>query len=154
MFFWKSHFLFDPADVGNLIFGSSAVSKSSLYIWKFSVHILWSLAWRILNITLLVCETSALYSNLDILCHYFSLGMKWKLTFSSPVATAEVKRSEVAQSCPTLSGPVDCSLPGSSLHGIFQARILEWVAISFSRGSSQPRDRTEVSLIVGRRFTV
>ena len=47
--------------------------------------------------------------------------------------------SEVAQSCPTL-GPVDCSPPSSSVHGILQARILEWVAISFSRGSSQPRD--------------
>ena len=44
--------------------------------------------------------------------------------------------SEVAQSCPTLCYPVDCSLPGSSLHGILQARILNWVAISFSRGSS------------------
>ena len=41
--------------------------------------------------------------------------------------------SEVAQSCPTLSDPVDCSPPGSSVHGIFQARALEWVAISFSR---------------------
>ena len=52
------------------------------------------------------------------------------------------KESEVAQSCPTLCDPMDCSLPGSSIHGIFQARILEWVAISFSRGSSRPRDRT------------
>ena len=42
--------------------------------------------------------------------------------------------SEVAQSCPTLCDPMDCSLPGSSLHGILQARVLEWVAISFSRG--------------------
>ena len=41
--------------------------------------------------------------------------------------------SEVAQSCPTLSDPMDCSLPGSSIHGIFQARILEWVAIAFSK---------------------
>ena len=48
--------------------------------------------------------------------------------------------SEVAQSCPTLCDPVDCSLPGSSVHGILQARVLEWVAISFSRGSSQPTD--------------
>ena len=47
---------------------------------------------------------------------------------------------EVAQSCPTLCDPTDCSLPGSSIHGIFQARVLEWVAISFSRGPSQPRD--------------
>ena len=46
--------------------------------------------------------------------------------------------SEVAQSCPTLCDPMGCSLPGSFIHGILQARILEWVAISFSRGSSQP----------------
>ena len=45
---------------------------------------------------------------------------------------------------------MDCSLPGSSVHGVFQARILEWVAIFFSRGSSQPRDRTWVSRTVGR----
>ena len=45
----------------------------------------------------------------------------------------------VSQSCPTLCDPMDCSLPGSSVHGLFQARIPEWVAISFSRGSSQPR---------------
>ena len=49
-------------------------------------------------------------------------------------------QSEVAQSCPTLCDPVDCSPPGSSVHGILQARILEWVAISFSRESSGPRD--------------
>ena len=59
---------------------------------------------------------------------------------------------EVAQSCPTLCDPVDYSPPDSSVHGILQARILEWVAISFSRGSSQPRDRTWVSCIAGRRF--
>ena len=44
--------------------------------------------------------------------------------------------------------------PGSSVHGIFQARVLEWVAISFSRESSQPRDRTQISRIAGRHFTV
>ena len=49
--------------------------------------------------------------------------------------------------------PHDCSLTGLSIHGIFQARVLEWVAISFSRRSSQPRDWTQVSPIVGRRFT-
>ena len=48
-----------------------------------------------------------------------------------------MKVSEVTQSCPTLCDPVDCSLPGSSVHGILQARILEGVAISFSRGSSR-----------------
>ena len=62
--------------------------------------------------------------------------------------------SEVSQSGLTLCNPMDCSLPGSSVHGILQARILEWVAISFSRGSSQPSDRTQVSCTAGRRFSV
>ena len=52
---------------------------------------------------------------------------------------------------PTLWDPMDCSLPGSSVHGILQARILEWFAISFSRGSSQPRDWTYISCI-GRKI--
>ena len=60
--------------------------------------------------------------------------------------------SEVAQSCPTLCDPVDCSPPGSSVHGILQPRILEWVAISFSRGYSRPRDRTQLSCMAGRCF--
>ena len=64
----------------------------------------------------------------------------------------KVKESEVAQLCPTPW--THYSLPGSSVHGIFQARILEWVAISFSRRSSWPRDFTQVSCVVGRCFTV
>ena len=67
--------------------------------------------------------------------------MKWKW------------KSEVAQSCPTLCNPQDCSPSGSSVHGILQARILEWVAILFSMGSSWPRDQTQVSCIAGRFFT-
>ena len=68
--------------------------------------------------------------------------------------SSEVKWSEVAQSCPTLCDPVVCSPPGSSIHGILQARRLEWVAISFSTGSSQHRDQTKVSHIEVRRFTL
>ena len=60
--------------------------------------------------------------------------------------------SEVAQSCPTLCNPMDCSLPGSSVHGIFWARVVEWVAISFSRGSSRPRDQTRVSEPPGKQL--
>ena len=60
----------------------------------------------------------------------------------------------VTQSCPTLCNPMDCSPRGSSVHGIFQARMLEWVAISFSRGSSRPRDRTWVSCTAGRFVTI
>ena len=62
--------------------------------------------------------------------------------------------NEVAQSCLTLCDPMDCTPPGTSVHEIFQARILEWVAISFSRGSSQPRDQIQVSCIGGRRFNL
>ena len=65
-------------------------------------------------------------------------------------AARQVKRSEVAQSGPTLCDPIDCSLQGSSVHGIFQARILNWVTIPFSRVSSQPRDQTRVSCVAGR----
>ena len=72
---------------------------------------------------------SSLYQILYMwLSHFEDKDMKlWRL------------KSEVAQSCLTLCGPMDCSLWGSSVHGIFQERALEWVAISFSRGSSWPR---------------
>ena len=60
----------------------------------------------------------------------------------------------VAQSCPTLCNAMDCSPPGSSVHRILQASILEWAVISFSGESSWPRDRTPVSCIVGRFFTI
>ena len=60
----------------------------------------------------------------------------------------------VAQSCPTLCDPMDCSLPGSSVYRMFQSKILEWVAISSSRASFCPRDQTQVSCIscVGRQI--
>ena len=64
---------------------------------------------------------------------------------------AQKSESEVVQSCPTLCNYMDCSLPGSSIYGIFQARVLEQVAVSFSRRSSQPRDWTH---IVSRCFTI
>ena len=60
----------------------------------------------------------------------------------------------VAQSCLTLCSPMDCSLPGFLVHGILQARILEWVAMPFSRGSSQLRDLTQVSCTAGRIFNI
>ena len=67
----------------------------------------------------------------------------------------QLKWSEVLvlQLSPTLCDPMDCSQAGSSVHGIFQARILEWVAISFSRGSSWPRDWTQVPWTISRFFT-
>ena len=82
----------------------------------------------------------------DLPATYCSFLLEWSLGWHYVVL------SEVAQLCPTLWDPVDCSPPDSSIHGILQARILEWVAISFSRGSSRPRDRTQVSHIAGRHF--
>src|SRR5574340_257831 len=79
--------------------------------------------------------------NTGVGCHFLLQCMKVK------------SESEVVRSCPTLLNPMDCSLPGSSVYGIFQARVPEWVAISYSRGSSQPRDRTRVSRTADRRFT-
>ena len=66
---------------------------------------------------------------------------------------SEIK-SEVAQSCLTLCDPVDSSLPGSSVHEILQAGILQWVAMPSSRGSSQARDRVQHSSTAGRFFPV
>ena len=68
--------------------------------------------------------------------------------------TLIMKSILVAQLCPTLFHSLGCSLPRSSVHGILQARIVEWVDIPFSRGSSRPRDWTWVSCIAGRFFTI
>ena len=61
----------------------------------------------------------------------------------------EKVKVKIAQLCLTLCGPMDCSLPGFSVHGILQAILLEWVAVPFFRGSSQPRNPTQVSFIAG-----
>ena len=64
------------------------------------------------------------------------------------------RKELLAQSYPALCDPMDCSLPGSSVYRILQSGILEWVAISSFRGSSRPRDQTQVSCIAGRFFTI
>ena len=77
-------------------------------------------------------------------------------SYSSHMLVSSVQFSSVlvAQLCLTLCDPMDCSPPGFSFHRILQARVLEWVAISFSRGSSRPRDRTQVSCIPGKHFNL
>ena len=72
----------------------------------------------------------------------------------SAVKTGLKVKVLVAQLCLTLCDPMDCRPSSPSVHGILQARILEWVAIPFSRGSFQPRDRTQVSCTAGRFFTI
>ena len=61
--------------------------------------------------------------------------------------------AKLLQLCPTLCNPMDCSLPTSSIHGILKAIIVEWVAISYSRGSSHPKDQTHIFYIAGWFFT-
>ena len=73
---------------------------------------------------------------------------------SNHVDCRSVKRKSVAQPCPAFYDPMDCSPPGSSVRRILQAKVLEWVAISSSRGYSQPKDWTQVSRISVRHFTV
>ena len=81
---------------------------------------------------------------------------KFPANYSCLLKTSHLRvcMCSVAQSCPTLCDPVDCSPPGSPVHGIVHARILEWIAISYFRGSSQLRDRTLISCIscIGRRI--
>ena len=93
------------------------------------------------------------FSSAHSLSHVWLFVTPWTAAQQASLSIS-LSLSSVAQSCPTLCNPVDCSLPGSSVHGIFQAIVLEWIAISFSRGSFQPRDRTLVSRIVDRCFTV
>ena len=92
VFLELSCFFHDPADVGNLISGSFSFSKTSLNIISSRFTYCWSLAWRILSITLLACEMSAICGSLSILWHCLSLELEWKLTFSSAVATAEFSK--------------------------------------------------------------
>ena len=73
---------------------------------------------------------------------------KWSISCHEKV------KALVVQSCPTLFDPMDCSPPGSSIRGILHTKILDWVSISFSRGSSWLRDQTQVSHIAGRLFTI
>ena len=96
--------------------------------------------WRLRKISLILEKFRKQTYPPDEITRFFSHSLKVLLT----------------QLCPILCDPVDCSPPGSSVHGILHARILKWVAISYSRGSSQPRDQTHISCIsciAGRFFT-
>ena len=81
--------------------------------------------------------------------------MSHSVVLDSPLSGwARCHKCTVTQSRLTFCNPMDCSPSGSSVHGVLQARILEWVAISSSRGSSQPRDQTWVFRIAGKFFTI
>ena len=92
VFLELSCFFDDPADVGNLISGCSAFLKPAWISGNSQFTYCWSLDWRVFSITLLACEMSAIVWFFSILWHCLSLRLEWKLTFSSPVATAEFSK--------------------------------------------------------------
>src|SRR5574341_916161 len=98
-----------------------------------------------------LCSWNSPGKNTGVGCHALLQGIFPTQGLNPRLLHCE-SESEVAQSCPTLCDPMDCNLPGSSVHGISQARIIEWVAISFSRGSFPLRDQTCISSIfyIGR----
>ena len=79
--------------------------------------------------------------------------LPWNSTLKTKIMASSPSVKSESVSCSVTSDSLDCGSPGSSVHGILQARILEWVAILFSRGSSQPRDQTWVSHIAGGPIT-
>ena len=107
---------------------------------------MWVNVWKVLRIRLVQSKCSVTVS------HFYASKFRWE---SNQLKITKVKvKVSVAQLCLTLCDPMDCSLKGSSVHGILQGEILEWVAIPFSRGSSWPRYWTQVSCLAGRFFTV
>ena len=133
-----------------LTFSYSSTSSSSLLLIIFSPHLLFSpvspsssSSRSILSVYYAAAAAKSLQSCLTLCdpidgscgdpCPWDSSGKNTEVGCHFLLQHMKVKsESEVAQSCPTLSDPMDCSLPGSSVHGIFQARVLEWVAIAFS----------------------
>ena len=101
-----------------------------------------------------VAKTFYLASYLRSILLYFFLVLLYKFDSESTFQNYAILETETfAQSCPTLCDPMDCSPPVSSVHGILQARILEWVAIPFSREAPRPKGQTWGALIAGRFFT-
>ena len=92
-------------------------------------------------------ESAKLYSGKTDYFRYAPSGGSWHRRVAGNLT--QKQGCFVAKSCPTFCDPMDCSPPGSSLHGISQARLLEWVAISFCRGSSRPRDQPMSSALAG-----
>ena len=112
--------------------GTSVENKLAIYVWDciyvFKIFLYIMMFWHLKNLS------------------------GWRETTHPRASQFSCMRAKSPQSCPTLCDAMDCSPPGSSVHGICQARILEWVAMPTSRGSSWSRDRTHISYVscIGR----
>ena len=147
MYPWYSHIFLNVPKFGNETLFISDICS----MWSFSLMINHTGDFYILLICLknylcpywfpLLIFHSTFY--IYLLFFFFLLLLRDSFCFSAELCM----HAKSLPSCTTLCIYMDCSLPGSSVHGILQARILEWVAISFSRGSSQPRDRTHISYV-------
>ena len=151
MFSWNSHFFYDPVDVGNWISASSSFSKPNLYVWKFLDHTLLKPSLKDFEHDLASMWNEG---NCAVVWTFFGIAFLWDWNENWPFpATAELSK---------FAGILRRSLNRVWLFAtpwtitvdvILQARILKWVAVPFSRGSSQLRDQTEVSHIASRFFT-
>ena len=166
---WESRLLFTDKYLVFLTrktYGRMSFSQKWPFVWNPLAHISWSplkvqLIWAFLGgvggflspqLYIAWLLTSTLW-NENISYHINNQEMSQPLSISGLQTWIKLKVAQLCL-CPTLCNSMGCRLPGSSIHGILQARILEWVAILFSRGSSQPKDWTQVSHIAGGFFTV
>ena len=114
----------------------------------YSAVVGWNSLWLSMIPSWLTMFLSSTMFFLSALSTYF-----WWRDVEASIYKSACLHAKSLQSCPTLCNPVDCSPQGSSVCNILLARILKWVAITFSRGSSWPRDRTRLFCIAGRFFT-
>ena len=139
---WRSH---QPGNSLTHIFVSRFTRSPGTVNLDCRSHVRARAWWRIFRGDCLLHEVTR-FEKSDL------LAVPWRQPAACYVVNARVKVKSLSRV--QLCDPVDCSPPGSSVPGILQARILEWVVISFSRGSSWPRDRTQVSRTAGRRFNL
>ena len=124
-------------------------------LWTFQLAQSALVPWILFSLKLhTTSDESVWLCDLPISIPVYSAASKCAFSFLKNDSTNWFQKGNVAQLCLTLCNPMNCSCPGSSAHGILQARILEWVAMPSSRGSSQPRNQTWVSCITGGFFTV
>ena len=138
----------------NIYYKYQNYSSTSYSKFMFAHFIFWELILFQLEKPLCKQANVTLHNHFFLILEFFYCFCHRTLANHIVDESQSYSKSEVTQSCPPFGNPMDHRLPGSSVHGIFQVRVLEWAAISSSSGSSQPRDQNRVSCIAERRFTI